>query len=67
MSEAGTSDHQRSFAVVTGGSNGIGFELTRRQFLANGFDVLIAAQHEARLRSRKSAFRRWWHRDLLGR
>ena len=43
------SDHQRSFAVVTGGSNGIGFELSR-QFLANGFDVLIAAQDEAHLR-----------------
>ena len=43
------SDHQRSFAVVTGGSNGIGFELAR-QFLANGFDVLIAAQDEAHLR-----------------
>ena len=37
------SDHQRSFAVVTGGSNGIGLELAR-QFLANNFDVLIAAQ-----------------------
>ncbi|WP_428486534.1 SDR family NAD(P)-dependent oxidoreductase [Rhodopila sp.] len=43
------SHHQRSFAVVTGGSNGIGFELAR-QFLANGFDVLIAAQDEAHLR-----------------
>ncbi len=42
------SDHQRSFAVVTGGSNGIGFELAR-QFLANGFDVLIAAQDDAHL------------------
>ena len=42
------SDHQRSFAVVTGGSNGIGFELAR-QFLANGFDILIAAQDEAHL------------------
>ena len=46
-------DHQRSFAVVTGGSNGIGFELTR-QFLANGFDVLIAAQDEARPREAAS-------------
>lgn len=43
------SDHQRSFAVVTGGSNGIGFELAR-QFLTNGFDVLIAAEDEAHLR-----------------
>ena len=31
------------FAVVTGGSNGIGFELAK-QFLANGFDVLIAGE-----------------------
>lgn len=43
------SDHQRSFAVITGGSNGIGFELAR-QFLGNDFDVLIAAQDEAHLR-----------------
>ena len=42
------SGNQRSFAVVTGGSNGIGFELAR-QFLANGFDVLIAAQDKAHL------------------
>ena len=40
------SDSRNSFAVVTGGSNGIGFELAR-QFFANGFDVLIAAQDEA--------------------
>lgn len=31
----------RPFAVVTGGSNGIGLELAR-QFLTHGFDVLIA-------------------------
>lgn len=30
------------FAVVTGGTSGIGYELAK-QFLANGFDVLIAA------------------------
>ncbi len=47
------SDHQRSFAVVTGGSNGIGFELAR-QFLANGFDVLIAAQDQAHLQDAAS-------------
>ncbi len=46
------SDPQRSFTVVTGGSNGIGFELAR-QFLANGFDVLIAAQDEAHLNDAK--------------
>lgn len=38
----------RPFAVVTGGSNGIGFELAR-QFLANGHDVMIAAQDDAHL------------------
>ena len=42
------SDHQRSFAVVTGGSNGIGFELAC-QFLDNDFDVLIAAEDEKHL------------------
>lgn len=34
---------QRPFAVVTGGSNGIGYELAR-QFVENGHDVLLAAQ-----------------------
>ena len=38
---SGTSE--RPFAVVTGGSNGIGFELAR-QFVDNGYDVLIAAE-----------------------
>lgn len=33
----------RQFAVVTGASSGIGFELAR-QFVENGFDVLIAAE-----------------------
>jgi len=42
----GTRD--RPFAVVTGGSNGIGFELAK-QFLSNGYDVLIAAQDGAHL------------------
>ncbi|WP_260596642.1 SDR family NAD(P)-dependent oxidoreductase [Sphingomonas endolithica] len=40
----------RPFAVVTGGSNGIGYELAR-QFLDNGYDVLIAAEDEAHLAS----------------
>ena len=39
---------QRPFAVVTGGSNGIGHELAR-QFVDNGYDVLIAAQDEGHL------------------
>lgn len=39
----------RPFAVVTGGSNGIGFELAR-QFVDNGYDVLIAAEDAAHLR-----------------
>ncbi|MCJ2054531.1 SDR family NAD(P)-dependent oxidoreductase [Methylobacterium sp. J-070] len=41
-------DTSRPFAVITGGSNGIGFELAR-QFVENGHDVLIAAQDEAHL------------------
>jgi len=36
---------QRRFAVITGGSSGIGLELAR-QFLAHEFDVLIAADRE---------------------
>ncbi len=39
----------RPFAVITGGSNGIGFELAR-QFVGNGYDVLLAAQEEQHLR-----------------
>jgi uncharacterized protein len=39
MSNAST----RQFAVVTGASSGIGYELAR-QFAQNGFDVLIAAE-----------------------
>ena len=38
----------RPFAVVTGGSNGIGYELAR-QFVENGYDVLIAAQDAGHL------------------
>src|SRR5690349_22910065 len=34
-----------SFAVVTGASSGIGYELAR-QFAQNGFDLLIASQGE---------------------
>lgn len=40
----------RPFAVVTGGSNGIGLELAR-QFGENGYDLLIAAEDEAHLRA----------------
>lgn len=36
---------KRKFAVVTGASSGIGFELAR-QFAENGFDLLIAAEDE---------------------
>ena len=36
-------EHSRPFAVVTGGSNGIGLELAR-QFAQNGYDVMIAAK-----------------------
>lgn len=35
----------RPLAVITGGSNGIGFELAR-VFAANGFDLFLAAEHE---------------------
>ena len=38
----------RQFAVVTGGSNGIGLELAK-QFVANGFDVLLAAEDDQHL------------------
>ncbi|XYD09054.1 SDR family NAD(P)-dependent oxidoreductase [Methylobacterium sp. NMS12] len=38
----------RPFAVVTGGSNGIGYELAR-QFAENGYDVLIVAQDTGHL------------------
>jgi short-subunit dehydrogenase len=36
----------RDFAVVTGASSGIGYELAK-QFAANGYDLLIAAEDEA--------------------
>jgi short-subunit dehydrogenase len=39
------SSSSRGFAVVTGASSGIGYELAR-QFATNGFDLLIAAQSE---------------------
>ena len=42
-------DTPRPFAIVTGGSNGIGLELAR-QFADNGYDLLIAAENEAHLR-----------------
>jgi short-subunit dehydrogenase len=38
----------RPFAVVTGGSSGIGYELAR-QFAQNGYSVLIAAEDESHL------------------
>jgi short-subunit dehydrogenase len=38
---------QRPLAVVTGGSHGIGFELAK-QCLENGFDVIIAADHDVK-------------------
>jgi uncharacterized protein len=36
----------RAFAVVTGASSGIGLELAR-QFQANGFDLIVAAEDDA--------------------
>jgi uncharacterized protein len=38
----------KPFAVVTGGSSGIGYELAK-QFADNGYDVLIAAENEEHL------------------
>ncbi|WPB80518.1 SDR family NAD(P)-dependent oxidoreductase [Archangium violaceum] len=40
-----TQGNPRQFAVVTGASSGIGYELAR-QFAQNGFDVLIAAEDD---------------------
>src|SRR5689334_12901417 len=53
-----SSPSSRPFAVVTGASSGIGFELAR-EFAENGFDVLINAEDEGRLeeaRRKLSAF-----------
>jgi uncharacterized protein len=41
----GSVSTQRKFGVVTGGTSGIGLELAK-QFLANGFDVLIAGDRK---------------------
>ena len=38
----------RPFAVVTGGSNGIGFQLAK-EFVENGYDVLIASESQEHL------------------
>src|SRR4051794_41936528 len=38
-------DHHAPYAVVTGASSGIGLELAR-QFLANGFEVVMVAEDE---------------------
>ena len=43
-----TNQNTRPLAVVTGGSNGIGFELAK-QFVGNGHDVLICAHNGGRL------------------
>ncbi len=40
-----TNNGNKPFAVVTGASTGIGFELSR-QFAQHGFDLLIAAENE---------------------
>ena len=42
------SDQAKPFAVVTGGSSGIGYELAK-QFVQNGYDVLIAANDDGHL------------------
>lgn len=43
----------RPFAVVTGGSNGIGLELAR-QFADNGYDVLLSAEDAAELQQARA-------------
>ena len=40
-----TNTNTKPFAVVTGGSSGIGLELAK-QFAQNGYDLLIAAEGE---------------------
>ncbi|WP_152048103.1 SDR family NAD(P)-dependent oxidoreductase [Aureimonas psammosilenae] len=47
----------RPLAVVTGGSNGIGFELAV-QFVENGYDILIAAENAAHLEEAATRLRR---------
>ena len=44
----------RPFAVVTGGSSGIGLELAR-QFASNGYDVLLAAEDDGKLPDAQNA------------
>lgn len=46
-----------NFAVVTGGSSGIGLELAR-QFAAHDFDVLIVSENEAQLQGAAEDLRR---------
>jgi CBS domain-containing protein len=43
MSDLTPTDSDRPFAVVTGASSGIGYELAA-QFAQNGFDLLITAE-----------------------
>lgn len=45
MATSSTSASFRPFAVVTGASSGIGYELAK-QFAQNGFDLLIASGGE---------------------
>ncbi|WP_296594899.1 SDR family oxidoreductase [Phenylobacterium sp.] len=52
MSEA--PEDVRPLAVVTGGSNGIGYELAR-QFAEHGYDLLLAAENEPHLREAAGA------------
>jgi len=51
-----TAQDLRPFAVVTGGSNGIGFELGR-QFAEHGYDLVIAAEDEPHLQEAAQALR----------
>ncbi len=49
-----TTPYQKQFAVVTGASNGIGFELAK-QFAQNNFDLLIAAEPDNRLEAARNS------------
>jgi short-subunit dehydrogenase len=56
QSGSGTAGGERPFAIVTGASAGIGYELAR-QCAANGYDLLIAAD-EQRIEEAAAALRR---------
>ena len=52
-----TTTTERQFAVVTGALSGIGYELAK-QFVQNGFDVLVTAEDAGLERAAKKSERR---------